>query len=50
MSELPTSAQPSISLKRSSLREKLTAIFSALVVVSLHLVFRVTIIARHWNY
>ena len=50
MSELPTKEKPDISFEQNSVREKLNAVFGALLVLSLQLVFRATIIARHWNY
>jgi hypothetical protein len=50
MSDLPTDEKPGISLEQNSVREKLNAVFGALLVLSLQLVFRVTVVARHWNY
>ena len=50
MSKLPTNEKPDMSFKQNSVREKLNVVFSALLVLSLQLVFRATIMARHWNY
>ncbi len=50
MSALPTNKKPDICLEQNSVREKLNVAFGALLVLSLQLVFRATVMARHWNY
>ncbi len=50
MSALPTNKKPDIYLEQNSVREKLNVVFGALLVLSLQLVFRATVMARHWNY
>jgi hypothetical protein len=50
MSELPTNEKTDISLEQNSVRETLNAVCGALLVLSLQLVFRATVMARHWNY
>ena len=57
MSELRSSEKksddtslPDVSLEQDSVREKLNLVFGALLVLSLQLVFRATVMARHWNY
>jgi hypothetical protein len=50
MSALPTNEKPDICLEQNSAREKLNGVFSALLVLSLQLVFRAAVMARHWNY
>ncbi|MGA2717346.1 MAG: hypothetical protein ABSF78_00150 [Candidatus Acidiferrales bacterium] len=50
MSKLLTNETANTSLEQNSIREKLDVAFDALVVLSLQLVFRATVMARHWNY
>jgi hypothetical protein len=50
MSVLPTNEKTGISLEQKSVREMLNAVCGTLLVLSLQLVFRATVVARHWNY
>jgi hypothetical protein len=57
MSELPSGGKKKsdntsasdITLEQNSVREKLNLVFGALPDLSLQLVFRATVMARHWN-
>lgn len=50
MSELPINEKPGISLEQNSVQEAVNAVCGVLLVLSLQLVFRATVMARHWNY
>jgi hypothetical protein len=50
MSDLRTNEKPGISLEQNSVREKLNMVFGAFLVLFLQLVFKATVVARHWNY
>lgn len=50
MSQLSTKAKAGIYLGQNSVWETLNMVCGVLVVLSLQLVFRATVVARQWNY